>query len=217
MSVKDAGPRRKPKSKAPAPAPASGPNVMQVRGDPRKREQLLADLTAEGLFTNAALMRTFSANVAGEIGITEAVQSLRISLADVTRGDLRALETMLLGQAAALNAMFAELARRAGANMGQYIDAADKYMRLALKAQGQCRATLETLATIKSPPLVFARQANINNGGQQQVNNGSAPPSQAAQSRAHAGEIAPQPNRLLEASNAERLDTGAQSTAGRTH
>ena len=43
-------------------------------------------------------------------------------------------------------------------------------MRLALKAQGQCRATLETLATIKNPPVVFARQANIAQGPQQ-VNN----------------------------------------------
>jgi hypothetical protein len=33
--------------------------------------------------------------------------------------------------------------------------------------------TLETLATIKNPPVVYARQANINNGGQQQVNNGT--------------------------------------------
>ena len=42
-------------------------------------------------------------------------------------------------------------------------------MRMAMKAQNQCRMTLETLATIKNPPVVFAKQANINNGGQQQV------------------------------------------------
>jgi hypothetical protein len=47
-------------------------------------------------------------------------------------------------------------------------------MRLALKAQSQCRATLETLSAIKNPPVVFARQANITNGPQQ-VNNGTLP------------------------------------------
>jgi hypothetical protein len=47
-------------------------------------------------------------------------------------------------------------------------------MRLALKAQGQCRATLETLAAIKNPPVVFAKQRNISHG-HQQVNNGAAP------------------------------------------
>jgi hypothetical protein len=40
-------------------------------------------------------------------------------------------------------------------------------MRMALKAQSQCRQTLETLATIKNPPVVFARQANIAQGPQQ--------------------------------------------------
>ncbi|CAN5858791.1 hypothetical protein BH11PSE8_BH11PSE8_26950 [soil metagenome] len=220
--TKDAKPTRKPKAKAPAPAPASGPNVMQIHGEPEKRERLLADLTTEGLFTNAALMKTFSANIAGEIGITEAVQSLRASLADVNRGDLRCVETMLLAQAAALNAMFAELARRAGANMGQYLDPAEKYMRLALKAQGQCRATLETLAAIKNPPLVFARQANINNGGQQQVNNGPgapATPSSETSTRpsAHAGKLQSEPSKLLEASDVERLDTGAPRAAGAAH
>jgi len=45
---------------------------------------------------------------------------------------------------------------------------------MALKAQNQCRMTLKTLATIKNPHVEFARQANINNAGQQQVNNGAA-------------------------------------------
>jgi hypothetical protein len=53
------------------------------------------------------------------------------------------------------------------------------FMRLALRAQSQCRATLETLATIKNPPVVFARQANIANGPQQ-VNNGVPAPASPA-------------------------------------
>jgi hypothetical protein len=40
---------------------------------------------------------------------------------------------------------------------------------LALKAQSQCRATLETLTTIKSPPVLFAKQENIA-AGPEQVN-----------------------------------------------
>jgi len=48
--------------------------------------------------------------------------------------------------------------------MGEYVDAADTDMRLALRAQSQCRATLETLAAIKNPPVVFANQANIAHG-----------------------------------------------------
>ena len=44
------------------------------------------------------------------------------------------------------------------------------YLRVALKAQAQCRATLETLAEMKQPPTLLARQANIAHGPQQ-VNN----------------------------------------------
>ncbi len=79
-------------------------------------------------------------------------------------------------------------------------------MRLALKAQSQCRATLETLATIKNPPVVFARQANIANGPQQ-VNNGTAAPARAENATIT-------PNGLLETHPVTRLDTGTAGTAG---
>ena len=47
----------------------------------------------------------------------------------------------------------------------QYVDQlSGRYMRLTLKAQGQRRATLETLAAIKNPTTMFARQANITQG-----------------------------------------------------
>lgn len=101
------------------------------------------------------------------------VAALRQHGEAVNRGDLSAAERMLYSQAVALNAMFAELARRATANMGTHLGATETYLRLALKAQSQSRATVETLAAIKNPPVVFAQQANINNGGQQQVNNRS--------------------------------------------
>jgi hypothetical protein len=50
------------------------------------------------------------------------------------------------------------------------LDVAERMMRPGLKAQGQSRATLETLAAIKNPPMVFARQANIVHGPQQVSN-----------------------------------------------
>jgi hypothetical protein len=84
-------------------------------------------------------------------------------------------------------------------------------MRLSLKAQSQCRSTLEALAEIKNPkPVAFVQQANIAHGPQQ-VNNGTAPPP-ADPSRA--GESEKPPNKLLESQNGERLDTGAAGAAG---
>ena len=91
----------------------------------------------------------------------------------VSGGNMTRAEGMLIAQAHTLDEIFNNLARRAHLNMGEYINAAETYMRLALKAQSQCRATLETLAAIKNPPIVYAKQANISNGPQQ-VNNAAA-------------------------------------------
>ena len=72
------------------------------------------------------------------------------------------------------------LARRA-VNQ-EYLKQYETYLRLALKAQNQSRMTLETLATLKNPPVVFAKQANINQGnGNQQVNNGTPAPASHAE------------------------------------
>lgn len=113
---------------------------------------------------------------------------------------------MLYGQAMALQSMFVELSRRAIRQdmLKQY----EVQMRLALKAQNQCRMTLETLATVQNPPVIYAKQANFANGPQQ-VNNGA--PVQPATPTAKP-ETAQ--NQLLEESHGERLDFGAQAKAG---
>ena len=61
------------------------------------------------------------------------------------------MEETLTAQAVALDAIFNEMARRAALNMGEYINAAETYLRLGLKAQAQCRATLQTLFEMKDP------------------------------------------------------------------
>jgi hypothetical protein len=79
-------------------------------------------------------------------------------------------------------------------------------MRMALRAQNQCRATLETLAAIKNPPVVFAKQANVTTGPQQ-VNNGVPAP-------AHVREIEIGQSQLLtEIHHGQRLDIGAPGEA----
>ena len=62
--------------------------------------------------------------------------------------------------------MFAELARRAANNMGEYMDATERYGRLALKAQANCRATLEALAKLHQPREQTVRHVHVNEGGQ---------------------------------------------------
>lgn len=167
----------KPKTK-PAPAPEPTPKSRRLEVEVPSgttKDRVLTDLLADGDVANASLALSFSRADHGELPLTDMMASLRSHGEAINRGDLTAAERMLNAQAVALNAIFGELARRAALNMGTHLGATESYLRLALKAQSQSRATVETLAAIKNPPVVFARQANINNGGQQQVNNGAHP------------------------------------------
>lgn len=169
------------------------------------RDHLLARVAASPYTSAAGILTRYRKEDLGELALTELVSVLKEQAGSVKRGDLSRVEAMLSNQATALDTIFAELARRAAINMGEYLDAAETYLKLALRAQSQCRATLETLATIKNPPVVIARQANIAHGPQQ-VNNEAAP-------IARTGKIEHQPNELLERDHGEWMDTRATSTA----
>jgi hypothetical protein len=136
------------------------------------------------------------------------VNGLRDALAEqvekVSSGDLSRPENILLCQAHTLDLLFNELAQKAQDQT--YIPSFEAFLRLALKAQNQCRMTIETLSNIKNPPVVFAKQANIS-GGHQQINNGV--PAQAS----HAKEIKKAPNELLTELPNETLDTGRTGAA----
>lgn len=99
----------------------------------------------------------------------------------IEKGDLKQAEGMLLNQATALQSLFSRMTEKAMS--AEYMSNLESYMRIALRAQSQCRATLETLSAIKNPPVVYAKQANIAQG-HQQVNN-------AEPSRTRESEIAP--------------------------
>jgi len=81
-------------------------------------------------------------------------------------GDLALASRLLVSQAITLDAMFTELARRAAINMGEYLGASEKYGRLALKAQSNCRTTLEALAKLHQPREQTVRHVHVNEGGQ---------------------------------------------------
>ena len=193
------------KPKAKTPAKNKGPNHLDMvrqgneEENTTKARNVIAP-TVRGAVTTQAFSLAF-----GETDLQSLVTELGNQVGKVKSNDLSRAESLLITQAHTLDAIFNELARRAAMNMGEYIKATDTYLRLALKAQSQCRATLETLATIKNPPVIYAKQANIANGPQQ-VNNGTSPASVG-------GKTSIEPNKLLEQQHGQRLDTGTQSAA----
>jgi hypothetical protein len=195
------------------PAGTDKHDCLQMREVPEKtRDRLIADLMGEGIASSAWTTKRFAKPEFGDVSLTDLVASLRESGDAINRNDMAAAERMLYAQTVALNAIFGEMARVASCNVFKSPEWADRYLRLALKAQSQSRMTVETLAAMKNPPMVFAKQANIANG-HQQVNNGPG----TAQPLAPAQETQPQPSKLLESHDVERLDTGAQGAPGRTH
>ena len=210
--------RKQAKATTTTPATTAGSTVKFTLEPGQTNALAVTESVVTGTLVNSALTKRFTSVLSdGMLDLTEFMKVIMKTIGEVQAGDLRTGEALLTGQAVALNAIFSELARRAALNMGEHMSATEAYMRLALKAQGQCRATIETLAAMKNPPVVFARQANINNGGQQQVNNGAvSPPREQA---THTEQTVFKPNELLEDATHGRtqLDTRATPAAGRAH
>lgn len=129
------------------------------------------------------------------LSLAELVKELDKQCKAASENDLTRCEAMLTAQAHTLDAIANRMALAAFNQFDKSIVAVEVCMKLALRAQSQCRATVETLAAIKNPPVVYAKQANIAHG-HQQINNGVSPASSA---QAPASENAP--NELLGVAN----------------
>lgn len=201
--------------RARTPTPSSQPdqpkadNVLPV---PRSKDETTGQALARALLrptVNAAITLKRISCERESVSIGDLVEELVNQCDAVAANQLGRTEGMLIAQAHTLDALFHRLLRRAALNEGEYLQAADRYFRLALRTQSQCRATLESLALIKNPPhLAFVKQANI--GQAVQVNNGGGPTDSAARAR----ETKNAPNKLLEHSNDQRVDFGAPSETG---
>ena len=192
-----------PRKKIAAPAP---PPSAPAEAEQHAKVALAAESCA------ALTITRFAGDVVGEQDPVTLMTQLREATATLAGEGLPVAERMLLAQACSLQSIFTAMANRAGANVGHSLDATESYMKLALRAQNQCRMTLETLSVIRNPPqqTVFAKQANVTSGPQQ-INNGTgaSPP--------RAGEGQNPQNQLLETTDGERLDTRATGKAVGAH
>lgn len=149
--------------------------VTLFTGGNESPDQTKAKITVAPLLPGTQTIKAFTDYMFSDGGATpgSVAEALRSKSAAVHGNDLKDAESTLVIQAAALDAIFNRLAFKAAQNIGS-MDGMERYLRLALKAQAQSCRTLEVLAAMKNP-TVFARQANVNMGGQQQVNNGVEP------------------------------------------
>lgn len=156
--------------------------TMQAAATVKEYTQAFGDLDLHGLFLSLTEQTSTNSN-----------------------GDPKLAGTMLTAQAHTLDAIFNYLARCA--INAEYMDNLERYLKLGLRAQSQCRATWETLAAIKNPVgRAYVGQANFAHN--QQINN--------ATNSSRTRENQNPPNELLENTEHEPdkwLDNGAPQEA----
>ena len=152
--------------------PALAPNNALVIDQTSEETgaQAMARKLLEPQMRHALTASTFAAKMLGSKiegpGIMDYVGHVESMTANAEKGDLTIASRLLIAQAVTLDSMFTELARRTALNMGEYIQAAERYGRLALKAQSNCRATIESLVKLHQPREQTVRHVHVNEGGQ---------------------------------------------------
>lgn len=176
------------------------PNTLDMTVDEADLKKSQAENVAKNVITIAAVnaaagIAPWSKQLVGtEAHIVTLLDKIEAQTAALHAGDMSEVEAMLFGQALTLQAMFTTFTYKAAHTLSTNTPAMEMCLRMAFKAQSQCRATLETLAEVKNPrTATFIKQANVA-GGHQQINNGAA--GGATQPSAHE-KTADQPNELL--------------------
>ncbi|MEY3380055.1 MAG: hypothetical protein RL468_653 [Pseudomonadota bacterium] len=138
---------------------------------PDEFAKLAAQVTATAFTSPEVTSASVIQDLQQQADINALVDVLRHQTAKVRGGDMERPKAILMAQAHALDSLFLTLTKRAMSNArdGKYLDAADRYLRLALKAQGQAVRTLEVLNELVNPrPVAYFKQANI--AQNQQIN-----------------------------------------------
>ena len=199
--------------KAPAATPAKKVTPVAAKQEEQRGLQP-HEIVLSSSIQNAVGIMSWG-KFAGEADLPDLIEDLRRQTKQIQAGDMSSVEAMLYGQAKILETMFISLARRAANNDG--LKQFQVNLTLALKAQAQCRSSLEALAEIKNPrPVSFVKQANVTNGPQQ-VNNTYAGASGHSGRSSPAESFQSEPNKLMEADHGERMVIGAPSTASRVN
>ena len=187
-------------------SPGSDPDELTLYQLPDEdREAARARMSLSPAVNGVLVMQRLNSMLTGkEPDPNELIAVLTEKVEAILQGDMSRPETILAVQVHTLDALFNVLTMRATEYDGHNVHSVDRWLRLAMKAQGLCRAAIETLAAIKNPqPTLFAQQANI--GQNVQVSNQFGTNSQTRETES-------EQSKLLEKTH-ERLDPGATGQA----
>lgn len=126
---------------------------------------MVAPYLRHGIVTSA-IAKKMAGKLPGEPCFDDFAKVTKSIAEKTSKGELTLASELLTAQALSLDAMMTELMRRATMNLGDYPLAAERYARLAFKAQSNSRAALETLAKLHQPRVQTVRHVHVNEGGQ---------------------------------------------------
>lgn len=131
--------------------------------------QALARRLLEPQFRPAASASAFASRAiaidATQPGLMDYVNHLEKLCEEAEQSDPAIASRLLAAQAMTLDTMFTELLGRMARNMDAYPAAAERYGRLALKAQANSRATLQALGKLHQPREQTVRHVHVNQAG----------------------------------------------------
>lgn len=149
-------------------APARAVTIEAQKGESEAETMaraMIRPYLRHGVVANA-LTEKMVGKLPGEPQLDDFGRAIKAKADATSKGDMTMASEMLTAQALSLDAMFTELARRSVVNFGDYPLAAERYARLAFKAQSNCRASLEALARLHQPREQTVRHVHVNEGGQ---------------------------------------------------
>jgi hypothetical protein len=101
--------------------------------------------------------------------LTDTAEIMAEACKKVRADDLGDQRDILTSQAMALDAVFTIMVSRAENNLKDHFSAAERFMRLGLKAQAQCRTTIEALDRLARGGEQVIKHVHVDNRGGQAV------------------------------------------------
>jgi hypothetical protein len=149
---------------------ADAETVERVRKAGVPEKQALAELRVQPFLRHGMIANGLAGTIIKDQHIKcsagDAADVIEALADQVAAGDLKPITNTLLSQGMMLDTTATEMMRRAWDNVGEYPEAFQRYMNLAMKAQTQSRAALEALARIHQPREQVVRHVHVYEGGQ---------------------------------------------------
>ncbi len=184
--------------------PVDNSKLLTLRKEPGESgEACTARCALQPSITGAATIIRFTTEL-GDLSLNCLVDELNKQTDGIKADDTSVAEEMLAVQAVTLNAIFQKLALQSTIGIGSNVRLTESYLKLALKAQSQSRATLETLSAIKHPPIQHIRQLNV--AENQQVNNS------VTENKNQQSKLSEVPNELCTHTGTQSLEKKVDST-----